>query len=164
MRKKSLPVVSEVQTRREFLSDATVATGLGILSVCGVGCKSIWTNHDVVVNVRCSASVIEINLESYPELKIPGGYLPIAEIMSGLRLILVHSLQGKYLALNMSCSHKGADVELNKDKTGLVCSLHNSNFNLQGERVSGPARRDLVTFDVVQNGSILSIHLENRAT
>ena len=126
MRKKSLPVVSEVQTRREFLSDAAVATGLGILSVCGMGCKSTWTNHDIVVNVQSQASVLQIDLESYPELKSPGGYLPMAEITSGLRLIVVHSLEGKYLALNMSCSHKGADVELNKDKSGLVCPLQAS--------------------------------------
>ena len=164
MRTKSLPTVSEVQTRREFLSDATVAAGLGILSVCGVGCKSIWTNHDVVVNVRCSASVLEINLESYPELKTPGGYLPVAEMTSDLRLIVLHSLEGQYLALSMSCTHQGADVELTKDKTGLVCPLHNSTFNLQGERMGGPARRNLATFDVVQNGSVLSIQLERQAT
>ena len=164
MRKKSLPVVSEVQTRREFLSKVTVSTGLGVLSVCGVGCKSTWTNHDVVVNVQSQASVLQIDLESYPELKSPGGYLPMAETTSGLRLIVVHSLAGQYLALNMSCTHKGADVELTKDKTGLVCPLHNSNFNLQGERVGGPARRDLATFDVVKNGSVLSIQLESLTT
>lgn len=160
MRKKSLQVVTEESTRREFLSDVTVATGLGILSVCGVGCKSTWTNHDVVVAVESKSQVLQIDLERYPQLKSCGGFLPMTDITNGLRLIVVHSLEGAYLAFNMSCTHKGADVELTRDKTGLVCPLHKSHFSLQGERTKGPARRDLQTFPITQNGSVLSINLE----
>ncbi len=163
MRKKSLPVSPEGPSRREFLSDATVATGLGILSVCGLGCQSTWTNHDVVVSVESKAQVLQIDLERYPQLKTCGGFLPMADMANGLRLIVFHSLEGEYLAFNMSCTHKGADVELNKDKTGLVCPLHKSHFSLTGERVSGPARRDLEVFPVSKNGSLLRVHLEDSA-
>ena len=160
MRKKSLHVLPEGSTRREFISDVTLATGLGVLSICGVGCKTTWTNHDVVVSLESKARVLELDVTTYPQLECVGGYLPIADVSNGLRLIVVHTLEGKFLAFNMSCTHKGADIEFMKDKTGLVCPLHNSRFNLKGERVGGPARRDLEVFGVVQDGSMLRIRLE----
>lgn len=164
MRKKSLQDVSALKTRREFLSDVTVSTSLGILGVCGVGCKTTWSNHGFVVELVSRDYALEVDLEQYPDLKKPGGYLPIADLAFGLRVLVVHALSGGYLAFNMSCTHKGADVELNEHKTGLVCPLHKSHFSLEGDRVSGPARRDLETFELALNGSVLRINLESKAT
>jgi Rieske Fe-S protein len=164
MRKKSLQDVSALKTRREFLSDVTVSTSLGILGVCGVGCKTTWSNHEVVVELVSRDQELEVDLNQYSDLKKPGGYLPIADLSYGLRVLVVHSLSGGYLAFNMSCTHKGADVELDKHKTGLVCPLHKSHFSLEGERVSGPARRDLETFEAIQDGSVLRINLKSKAT
>ena len=164
MRKKSLQDVSALKTRREFLSDVTVTTSLGILGACGVGCKTTWSNHDFVVELASQNQTLSVDLNEYPGLKKPGGYLPISDLAYGLRILLVHSLSGGYLAFSMSCTHKGADVELDENKTGLVCPLHNSHFSLEGERVSGPARRDLETFEVVVEESALKIHLGAGAT
>ena len=164
MRKKSLQDVSALKTRREFLSDVTVSTSLGILSVCGMGCKTTWSNHDLVVELSSQDQALEVDLNQYPDLKKPGGYLPVADLAYGLRVLVVHALGGGYLAFNMSCTHKGADVELDEHKTGLVCPLHKSHFSLEGERVSGPARRDLKMYEVVLEESTLRISLQAKTS
>ena len=161
MGKKSLQIVPENPTRREFLSDVAVATGLGVASVCGLGCQasSTWTNHHLVVAVESQAQLLKVDTAMYPQLASRGGQLPMADVSNGLRVLLVHTLAGEFLAFNMSCTHKGADVELTEDKTGLVCPLHNSLFSMDGKRLSGPARRHLKMFEVEQSGSVLSINL-----
>ena len=62
MRKKSLQDVSALKTRREFLSDVTVTTSLGILGACGVGCKTTWSNHDFVVELASQDQTLSVDL------------------------------------------------------------------------------------------------------
>ena len=164
MRRKSLPVVPEAQTRREFLSDVTVVTGMGLLSVCGVGCNTTWTNHRVVLNIQSMAGLLELDTGLYPAIKDCGSYLPIEDRAQGLRVLLIHTLDGELMAFNMSCTHRGADIELNRDKTGFVCNLHKSHFDMGGEVVSGPARRPLKRYFVEEQGTMIHIYLDRTIT
>ena len=81
----------------------------------------------------------------------------------GLRLLLIHTVAGEFVAFNMSCTHRGADVELNDERTGLVCKLHKSEFDMNGQVVDGPARHGLERYPVEQKGDVLSILLSSAA-
>ena len=156
MQKENLPIVSSCSSRREFISGMTAAAGLALL---GSGCSFIWTNHEVVFDLPGQNGKIIVSKQDYPVLSQPGGYLPIQEASLGLRLLLIHTLAGEFVAFNMSCTHRGADVELNADKTGLVCKLHKSEFDMNGQVVDGPARHGLERYPVEPNGDVLSVIL-----
>jgi len=71
-------------------------------------------------------------LDDFP----PDSVKPIAEAQA----IVVHTPAGLY-ALSALCPHLGCQIEFSND--GLVCPCHASRFDLNGERVNGPAQQSL---------------------
>jgi Rieske Fe-S protein len=63
----------------------------------------------------------------------------------------------EYNALNLQCSHQGAELQVFGDK--LVCPAHGSEFNKQGGVENGPAIKNLRTFPVQLKQNILKISL-----
>lgn len=50
------------------------------------------------------------------------------------------------VALNPTCTHRGCTVDLKGDE--LVCPCHGATFSLDGKVTKGPAREDLVVYQV----------------
>ncbi len=51
-------------------------------------------------------------------------------------------------AVSRSCTHLGCRVNFLEDRQLIECPCHQSRFTEQGKRLSGPAKRDLPTFQV----------------
>jgi len=61
----------------------------------------------------------------------------------------------KVIALSTVCPHAGCAVDWDEKGAAFVCPCHDSRFDLDGERQSGPSPRPLDTLDVdVKEGRI----------
>ncbi|MGV3631774.1 MAG: Rieske (2Fe-2S) protein [Bacteroidota bacterium] len=65
--------------------------------------------------------------------------------------------ESEYTALNLQCTHQGAELQVFGDK--LVCPAHGSEFNNRGQVESGPAAKSLRTFPVQLKHTQLKISL-----
>lgn len=59
-------------------------------------------------------------------------------------------------ALSTTCTHLGCRVEYSQTREELVCPCHKSAYDLQGKRLRGPARSDLIVLesDTLESGDL----------
>lgn len=59
-------------------------------------------------------------------------------------------------ALSTRCTHLGCRVEYDQTRNELICPCHKSAYDVQGNRLRGPARSDLPALQFVQleNGAL----------
>ncbi len=81
--------------------------------------------------------------------------------VGGKKLILVKH-DGKFFALDGTCTHKGGALGKGLVLDGkIVCPLHGAEFDLaSGTVAKGPAEKPLKTYKIDQRGDELTIHLE----
>ncbi len=51
-------------------------------------------------------------------------------------------------AVSRRCTHLGCPVSYNQSQDALICPCHHSRFSRRGQRLAGPARRNLATYKV----------------
>lgn len=56
-------------------------------------------------------------------------------------------------ALSATCPHAGCGIDYDNEERKFVCPCHNSTFDLDGKRVSGPSPRDMDRLDIAVLGS-----------
>jgi Rieske Fe-S protein len=71
-------------------------------------------------------------LADYPDLAEVGGWYGVGS------LIIVHALEGCYVAMDRACSHEGILVNYKPDRAQFVCPQHGAIYDLQGDKVAGP--------------------------
>jgi Rieske Fe-S protein len=65
-------------------------------------------------------------------------------------LLLVPGADGRLRAWSRRCTHLGCSVTLDADGKGISCPCHGSRFDLEGRRIAGPARDDLLELPVTE--------------
>lgn len=73
----------------------------------------------------------------------PGGFVVERDF------VLFEGGQGPW-AISRKCTHLGCRLNFVEKENMLVCPCHQSRFTKTGKRVSGPARKDLPTFQVAK--------------
>ena len=63
----------------------------------------------------------------------------------------------KVLAVNSLCTHQGCQVAWKQDSGQFVCPCHQSTYQPDGSKVSGPATKDLATFEAKIDGDLVLI-------
>ncbi len=67
----------------------------------------------------------------------------------------------KIEVLSKKCPHLGCSLQLNGDKTAIICPCHGSRFNLKGKFVSGPAKQDMKRYNYkMDSDTIINIEVE----
>ena len=99
----------------------------------------------------------------YPLLRFTGHRIPpkprLVEVPAPLPLSGVHSHHDFLLiqatdasqppvAVSRICTHLGCRVNFQQDRQLIECPCHQSRFTPHGERISGPAQRNLPTYEV----------------
>ncbi len=64
-----------------------------------------------------------------------------------------------YVALAMICTHAGHSLVKTGNK--FYCSLHGSEFDIDGNVLKGPAEKNLVHLPVINNNGVLEITLRD---
>lgn len=62
--------------------------------------------------------------------------------------ILIHTENGKFIAMSAVCTHLGCIVQYRPDMQHIWCACHNGHFDLNGKVISGPPPLPLETFQV----------------
>ncbi|HSH13813.1 MAG TPA: Rieske 2Fe-2S domain-containing protein, partial [Desulfurivibrionaceae bacterium] len=112
--------------RRRLLVD----TGL-LLKVVGSSLLFLPILKFVDFRIRPRPRLIKVN-----RLLRPGGFLIEPEFV-------IFDLAGGVVAVSRRCTHLGCRLNFNEQENLLVCPCHQSRFTRQGQRMAGPARRDL---------------------
>jgi Rieske Fe-S protein len=76
-------------------------------------------------------------------------------------VFLKKNTDGSYLALAMICTHAGHSLVKTGNK--FYCSLHGSEFDLNGSVTKGPAERHLVHLPVINKNGLLEVTLADAA-
>lgn len=123
--------------RREFLgkssSIAVCALGFGeIMLSCGK------KNNNPTQPPADNTFTIDLNDSSNAALKNAGGALKFNVSGQSKPVIVIRKSSTEVLALSSACTHQGNEVNLPAGNT-MTCPVHGSVFDLDGNRISGPA-------------------------
>jgi cytochrome b6-f complex iron-sulfur subunit len=137
--------------RKTFLQKTTKS---GIAICLGVGLSMMLQSCKTVKRVQAPLlnDVIRIDqkfLDKAGEILIENEALP-----APLYLALI---EGKYTALLLLCTHK--ECEVNPTGEVFTCPCHGSQFEKNGERISGPAEKSLKAFKTEQSEGQIIIYL-----
>jgi cytochrome b6-f complex iron-sulfur subunit len=73
--------------------------------------------------------------------------LPLSGVHTGHDFLLFSTPEGGS-AVSRICTHLGCRVNYQQDKQYIECPCHQSRFTTEGQRLSGPAEKNLATFEV----------------
>jgi cytochrome b6-f complex iron-sulfur subunit len=133
--------------RREFLKVAggvTAGLCLGCMSGCNSQAKTVIQGQ------------MEINVNDFPELAVVGGWIR-TKSTDYPPILIIHSEEGRYLALSAKCTHLGGPLQYQHPQKNIYCGWHHSEFDLEGQVIKGPAKRPLTQYRVEKQGDIIRI-------
>lgn len=110
---------------------------------------------------RFAGGMLVVELARAPELAQPGGAIRV-EKGRGLptRVLVFRDEEGKIRAVENRCSHAGRRLDPNPQTNEIeCCSIGTSRFDLQGNRASGLARKDVHVFTVQEQDGRLIVHV-----
>lgn len=73
--------------------------------------------------------------------------LPLSGVHTGHDFILFATKDGA-TAVSRVCTHLGCRINYQQDKQYIECPCHQSRFTPKGERIAGPAKKNLPTYEV----------------
>ena len=128
-----------------------VCVGIGLSSLLQ-SCKSIKRVQAPLLDeiIRIDA----IFLEKEGQLLIENEALPAP--------VYLTKKEGKYQALLLLCTHK--ECEVNPTGEVFTCPCHGSQFSKAGERLNGPAEKDLTEFKTEAKEGQVFIYLNKIVT
>ncbi len=99
---------------------------------------------------------ITLDLNQAPELLKPAGAVRLEGNLP-VKVLVVHGEDGQYRAYENKCTHAGRRIDpVPGTETVQCCSLNCATFDLDGNKIAGPAKKTLKTYPVnVANGKLL---------
>ena len=124
-----------------------------------VGAPILLSLLEGCVSIKVFSSSIENNI-----IKVPLSSVSPEEKLKIIRpdnldydILLSRLPDNSFQAMLMKCTH--LENPLVADSKGIVCSLHGSTFNLNGEVTYGPALRNLKMYTVKNDNQYIYIYL-----
>ena len=133
--------------RREFLVRSTTAASGIVLSLAGLN-KARAQKSD--------PDDVTLKLDEKSPLSKVGGALVFD--YKGDKIIVLRKSETEFKAFSAFCPHQGGVVYFSRETNQLLCPLHNSKFDPDGQRLSGPARQPLASFPI-QTAVVVSLKL-----
>ena len=152
-------------TRRDFVVCGAVTAGATVC-LCGLsGCSTI-TGVGKTPPIDTDAYSVEegpvvvVNLDKAPDLNAVGGSVKIIDSKLGDSLIIARVGEAEYVAASIHCTHRGVELEYRHDKGQFICSSAGSSaFDLKGNRIKGPAEKNLRIYGVDLEGELLKVDM-----
>jgi Rieske Fe-S protein len=128
-------------SRRKFIkkSGGLITWTLSI-KVLNSSCKNSSTsNIDNSQNRNNNIYRIDLNDSSNAVLQSINGAKKFSNVPGQSKpVIIIRISQNEVVALSSECTHQGCEVNL-PSSAKITCPCHNSQFNLQGNNIKGPA-------------------------
>ena len=74
----------------------------------------------------------------------------------GEKVIVLRKSESEFSAFSAICPHKGGPIKYNEKTQQFFCPWHNSQFGLDGQRISGPAQQPLTAYGA-QDAVVVSL-------
>ena len=123
--------------RRNFLKTSIKAVAIGTIALSSLDITKLLASASDKFEESSSPKVIR--LSDYPELRNIGGYALITS-----KVIVIRTSSSKFVALNLTCTHKQCTVEY--DGTSFECPCHSSEYDKYGKVTLGPATKNLKSY------------------
>lgn len=130
-------------SRRDFIRQASLLSA----GACCFGATTLIESCSTSGNISASEKPIVETPGKITILKSAFNGQSYIKVTSGkfLQPIFVNTNEdGTYTAVLMLCTHKGCDLNAGDGK--FICPCHDSEFDLSGHVLKGPAKKDLQTF------------------
>jgi Rieske Fe-S protein len=145
-------------TRREFIDRAIKSCAAAAIVPLLLSSDSSGKKGSPAKTGTQTAITLDFDDPKYAALKNVGGAVYM-DIEGKDRQVIVYRLsEDEVTAFSSKCTHAGCKVELPKDEK-TVCKCHNSVYDGRGKRMSGPASKDLESYDakLEKNGVVVSV-------
>ena len=130
--------------RRKLIS----LTGLGTAIALITGCFS-RDNGDA----EAKGSLVKIG--SLTDLKAKGELA--GNTLKGPVIVVASGQGDKLSAVNPTCTHNGCQIKWQKGQQKFVCPCHGAQFSATGQKLKGPANRNLPIYEVQVQGDTVSV-------
>lgn len=138
--------------RRDFLKNSLKTVAIGTIALSALDITSLIARASDKFEDSSKEKVI--NLSDYPDLQSVGGYAIVSK-----RVIAIRNSQSKFIALNLTCTHKHCEVDY--DGESFECPCHGSQYDKYGKVTHGPAEKNLRSYKTQYNADdeTLTIYL-----
>jgi Rieske Fe-S protein len=131
--------------RRDLLRAGAVV----IATVALPGCASLFLKkRDPDVTVTAANGEVRVPVTAAPWLRGGQGTLAVAIEGREDKILVFRGKDGALGAVDMTCTHRGCDVEYVAQSGRLECPCHGSQFAPAGAVIEGPAERPLRAYPV----------------
>ncbi len=132
--------MSDEQVTRRCFVRGTAVLGAGVVVASVAGGKDE------------EPKTITLSFADHGDLTRVGGTVE-AKLPDGLPILVACVDDGKYVCVQLKCTHQGADLTYDAKKKLFCCPAHNAEFDLDGSPVNGPTKRALGRYDA--NGAVV---------
>ncbi|MGB9852705.1 MAG: ubiquinol-cytochrome c reductase iron-sulfur subunit [Candidatus Kapaibacteriota bacterium] len=132
--------------RKEFLKIIGFSLTSYVIAQNFVGCDS--SNSTQPTNVDFT---IDLGDPNFSVLKTTGGSLIYNNVL------IFRTNNALLKAVASKCTHEQATLEYSSTDEKIICPRHNSEFSTDGKVLKGPAKKNLVVYNVSENGNTVRI-------
>ena len=150
------------QTRRDFL----MASSAGLACTCAglSGCAAVSGKSAMPAVApeasRASDGKLVIDLARVPALGAVGGSAKAVAPGTDKKICIIHPTESHFEAFVNRCTHGGRELEyLHLEKRLRCVSFGHSQFDLEGRKLSGPAKGNLTRLPLSRTGDTLEISI-----
>ncbi len=136
--------------RREFLESLGIGAAFVLTATCLGSCKSdaeTPTPSGIDFN-------LDLNAAANTSLKNNGGYV----VDTSRKIVIARDNGGNYVAVGLTCPHENRDnILFDGGKNKFRCTVHGSEFDLQGKVSQGPADKAIALYKTSLSGTTLRV-------
>ena len=133
--------------RKEFVK---AAGALVTVTIFGSGLSSC--SEDEPVPELSQELIIDLSMEPFTALRDHGGWVLHPE-----ENVMLVNWNGEIRAMTSVCTHSNCSRNWVFGGPEATCTCHGSKFNWDGSVLRGPASRDLVNFNVTNDGDTVTV-------
>lgn len=110
--------------------------------------------------ISFDGETLVLNLKLIPGLKSPGGACAVVDMPRKLNIIVARVEKSRFVALDRSCTHGGAQCTYNHNRRSLRCtSLNHAEYDLNGTLLHGRTHGNLRAYPTRLSGSTVEIRI-----
>jgi len=130
----------------------------GVPPLC---CTSPEVPHE---SVSYEGATLILDLNKASDLRPVGSARAVVDASRKLNIIVAHTQKKRFVALDRSCTHGGAQCAYNHKRRSLQCtSLNHAEYDLNGTLLHGRTHGNLHSYQVRLAGTRLEISFEKKA-
>jgi len=142
-----------VEERRLFLKAGMAAlVGLKL-----VGCSVFTKTATPDLKTDAEQGIVRIPVAKVPWVRGGEGEFVVEVKGQPDKILLYRDPEGDLVALSMTCTHLGCDVEYDRQVGHIVCPCHGSEYANTGAVLKGPAEEPLKSYPVKIAGNDVEI-------